>query len=133
MAFGDQVEGGVVVVFGFLAGVVGHAIQILRHQLISRTQSVILPVRPVSSVVNVLKAFSAHSAFSALNGFLYHVPMRYMLRFLWNATRGHRLTPWRSPYLLWRIETYCGVKMQQIGFLEFWEFTWRERKPCGAF
>jgi len=34
----------------------------------------------------------------------------------------HRLTPWRSPYLLWRVETYCGVKMQRIGFLEFWEF-----------
>ena len=29
--------------------------------------------------------------------------------------------------LLWRIETYCGVKMTQIGFLEFWEFLWRER------
>jgi hypothetical protein len=53
--------------------------------------------------------------------------MRNMLRFIWNATRGHRLTPWRSPYLLWRVETYCGVKMQQIGFLEFWEFVWRER------
>src|SRR2546428_11976303 len=53
--------------------------------------------------------------------------MRYMLRFAWNATRGHRLAPWRSPYLLWRIETYCGVKMHQIGFLEFWEFLWRER------
>ena len=45
--------------------------------------------------------------------------MPYILRFLWNATRGHRLAPWRSPYLLWRIETYCGVKMQRIGFLEF--------------
>ena len=50
--------------------------------------------------------------------------MRYALRFMWNATRGHRLTPWRSPYLLWRIETYTGVKMTQIGFLEFWEFLW---------
>ena len=38
-----------------------------------------------------------------------------------------RLTPWRSPYLLWRVETYCGVRMQQIGFLVFWEFAWRER------
>jgi hypothetical protein len=55
------------------------------------------------------------------------IQMRYMLRYFWNATRGHRLTPWRSPYLLWRIETYCGVKMTQIGFLEFWEFLWRER------
>src|SRR4030081_3675054 len=59
--------------------------------------------------------------------------MRNMLRFLWNATRGHRLTPWRSPYLLWRIETYCGVKMQQIGFLEFWEFAWRERANLWRF
>jgi len=49
------------------------------------------------------------------------------LRFLWNSTRGHRLAPWRSPYLLWRVETYCGVKMQNIGFLEFWGFLWRER------
>jgi hypothetical protein len=56
-----------------------------------------------------------------------HTVMRYPVRFLWNATKGHRLAPWRSPYLLWRIETYCGVKMTQIGFLEFWEFMWRER------
>jgi hypothetical protein len=64
---------------------------------------------------------------------IYYNPMRYMLRFLWNATRGHRLAPWRSPYLLWRIETYCGVKMQQIGFLEFWEFAWRERRSLWRF
>jgi hypothetical protein len=25
------------------------------------------------------------------------------------------------------METYCGVKMQQIHFLEFWAFVWRER------
>jgi len=25
------------------------------------------------------------------------------------------------------METYCGVKMQQIHFLEFWGFVWRER------
>jgi hypothetical protein len=59
--------------------------------------------------------------------------MRFILRFLWNATRGHRLLPWRSPYLLWRIETYCGVKMTQIGFLEFWGFVWRERENLWRF
>src|SRR2546427_12243612 len=59
--------------------------------------------------------------------------MFYMLRFLWNATRGHRLAPWRSPYLLWRVETYCGVKMQHIGFLEFWEFVLRERRHLWQF
>ncbi|MGA2103000.1 MAG: hypothetical protein ABSG34_17965 [Candidatus Sulfotelmatobacter sp.] len=59
--------------------------------------------------------------------------MRTKLRFLWNATKGHRLAPWRSPYLLWRIETYTGVKMTQIGFLEFWEFVWRERNELWRF
>ncbi len=59
--------------------------------------------------------------------------MRPMLRFLWNSTRGHRIAPWRSPYLLWRIETYTGVKMSQIGFLEFWEFLWTERTNLWRF
>ena len=44
--------------------------------------------------------------------------MSSMLRFLWYAPRGHRIAPWRSPFLLWRIETYTGVKMTKIGFLE---------------
>ena len=63
----------------------------------------------------------------------YHEPMRKKIRFLWNATRGHHLAPWRSPYLLWRIETYTGVKMKQIGFVEFWEFMWRERHELWRF
>lgn len=59
--------------------------------------------------------------------------MPTMIRFWWNATRGHRLAPWRSPYLLWRVETYCGVKMKDIGFLEFWEFIWYERANLWRF
>jgi len=59
--------------------------------------------------------------------------MWYIVRFLWNATRGHHLTPWRSPYLRWRIETYCGVKMDHVGFLEFWGFLFRERREMIRF
>src|ERR1700758_2701094 len=59
--------------------------------------------------------------------------MRNIFRFLWNATKGHHLAPWRSPYLLWRIETYTGVKMTKIGFMEFWEFSWRERSELWRF
>ena len=57
----------------------------------------------------------------------------YILRFLWNATRGHHLTPWRSSYLRWRIETYTGIKMQSMGFPEFCEFSWRERRELLRF
>ena len=39
-----------------------------------------------------------------------------MLRFLWRATRGYRLSPWRSPYLRWRMETYWGVPATEIQF-----------------
>lgn len=50
-----------------------------------------------------------------------------MIRFLWRATRGHRLTPWRSPYLRWRMETYLGVPAESVGFREFWRFSWKHR------
>jgi hypothetical protein len=59
--------------------------------------------------------------------------MKKILRFLWNASKGHHLTPWRSPYLRWRIETYTGLKMEKIGFLEFWGFMWRERVNLRSF
>ena len=42
-----------------------------------------------------------------------------MLRFLWRATRGYRLRPWRSPYLRWRMETYWGIPAEKIGFSGF--------------
>jgi hypothetical protein len=59
--------------------------------------------------------------------------MKKIIRFLWNASKGHHLTPWRSPYLRWRIETYTGLKMEKIGFLEFWGFMWRERYNLRSF
>jgi hypothetical protein len=52
-----------------------------------------------------------------------------MLRFLWRATRGHRLAPWQSPYLRWRIETYWGIPAGTIGFTVLARFAlahWRE-------
>jgi hypothetical protein len=60
-------------------------------------------------------------------------PWWRVLRFLWTATRGHHLAPWRSPYLRWRLETYTGIKMSEIGFPEFVTFTWRERKELLRF
>ena len=53
--------------------------------------------------------------------------MRAAIRFLWNATRGHRLKPWRSEYLKWRIETYSGRKAETIDARAFFQFLWREK------
>jgi hypothetical protein len=49
------------------------------------------------------------------------------LRFLWNATRGNRLRPWRSDYLRWRIETYSGREANSIGARDFLRFVWQEK------
>ena len=57
----------------------------------------------------------------------------YSLRFLWIASRGYRLRPWRSPYLRWRIETFLGTPADQIDFGTFWKFFWKERKSLWRF
>ena len=56
-----------------------------------------------------------------------------MLRFLWRASRGYRLRPWRSPYLLWRIETYWGLHADRIGPVDFWRFVWIHRGELWSF
>jgi hypothetical protein len=49
------------------------------------------------------------------------------IRFLWNATRGARLMPWRSAYLRWRIETYSGKWAEKMTAGEMLGFMWQER------
>jgi len=56
-----------------------------------------------------------------------------MVRFLWLASRGYRLQPWRSPYLRWRIETYWGIPAETMTAREFWRFTWSQRRELLRF
>ncbi len=48
-------------------------------------------------------------------------------RFLWNATRGHRLAPWRSEYIRWRIETYSGKRADTLQAADVFSFVWSAR------
>jgi len=50
-----------------------------------------------------------------------------VIRFLWRATAGHRLRPWNSPYLRWRLETYFGLHAETITPQQFREFIWEHR------
>ncbi len=59
--------------------------------------------------------------------------MRAALRFLWNATRGHHLRPWRSDFLKWRIETYSGMKAEELTRQQVLAFVWRERRNLMRF
>lgn len=49
------------------------------------------------------------------------------LRLMWNATRGYRLTPWRSPYLRWRIETFSGKRAETLTAQSIFGFLWATR------
>ena len=49
------------------------------------------------------------------------------LRFLWNATRGSRLTPWRSEYVRWRMETYSGQWAEKMKVRDMLVFVWTSR------
>lgn len=49
------------------------------------------------------------------------------LRFIWNATRGHRFRPWRSPYLRWRIETFSATPAETLTAASVCGFLWHSR------
>jgi hypothetical protein len=49
------------------------------------------------------------------------------LRFVWNATRGHRFAPWRSEYLRWRVETYSGMPAETLTAGKVFAFMWASK------
>ena len=55
------------------------------------------------------------------------------VRFLWTATRGHRLRPWKSEFLRWRLETFTGKHAENVGLRDFWQFLFAERKQLLRF
>jgi hypothetical protein len=55
-----------------------------------------------------------------------------MLRFLWQVAAGYRLTPWRSPYLRWRMETFLGGNMEHAGPANSGNSSSFARGNCGA-
>jgi len=61
------------------------------------------------------------------------VTLIYALRYFWRASRGHRLRPWRSPYLRWRMETFVGVHADRLTRQEFFRLLWRERRRLREF
>jgi hypothetical protein len=52
---------------------------------------------------------------------------------MWNATRGHRLRPWRSEYLRWRIETYTGKRAETLTARDVLAFAWNTRWELVSF
>ena len=55
------------------------------------------------------------------------------VRFLWSATRGHRLRPWKSPYLRWRMETFTGQRAETVRARDFVRLAWGEKRQMLRF
>jgi hypothetical protein len=55
------------------------------------------------------------------------------LHYYWTAAKGHRLAPWRSPYLRWRMETFFGAQAAPEGPGNFFRLLWRERHRLAEF
>jgi hypothetical protein len=56
-----------------------------------------------------------------------------MLRYYWRVSRGHRLRPWKSPYIGWRMETFFGPEAEPAGAGRFFSLLWRERRRLREF
>jgi hypothetical protein len=55
------------------------------------------------------------------------------VQFLWQATKGYRLRPWKSPYLRWRLETYSGKWAESLTLKDFWLLAWGEKRQALRF
>ncbi len=54
--------------------------------------------------------------------------MANRLLLAWHLAKGYRLTPWRSPYLRWRIETYSGLHAESLTPQTFMRYCWTHRR-----
>ena len=55
------------------------------------------------------------------------------IRFGWKATRGYRSRPWKSPYILWRVETYTGKQAAMVRLPDLIRLVWTERSQMFRF
>ena len=55
------------------------------------------------------------------------------LRYYWIVARGYRLTPWNSPYIRWRFETFLGPEAAALDAGKFFRLSWKYRDRLESF
>jgi hypothetical protein len=55
------------------------------------------------------------------------------LRYYWLISKGHHFTPWKSPYVQWRMETFFGQDAADLTAWKFLTMMWRERARMERF
>jgi hypothetical protein len=59
--------------------------------------------------------------------------MLKMFRYYWMAAKGYRFTPWKSPYLRWRFETFLGAEAADLDAAKFFRLSWKYRDQMEHF
>jgi hypothetical protein len=59
--------------------------------------------------------------------------MLKLLRYYWISAKGYRLSPWNSPYLRWRFETFLGSEAADMNAAEFFRLSWKYRDQMERF
>ena len=59
--------------------------------------------------------------------------MLYALRYYWRLAKGHRLRPWRSPLVRWRLETFFGIHADELTRRQFFRAVWENRRRVRNF
>lgn len=65
-----------------------------------------------------------------------HAHGKQMLKTLiyyWNAARGYRWKPWKSPYMRWRFETFLGTEAADLTARKFFRLVWKYREHMERF
>ena len=55
------------------------------------------------------------------------------LGYYWNAARGYRWKPWKSPYMRWRFETFLGNEAADLTGRKFVQLAWKYREHLERF
>jgi hypothetical protein len=59
--------------------------------------------------------------------------MRKLLRYYWMTTKGYHFTPWNSPYIRWRFETFLGPEAANMTAGKFLRLSWKYRTQLESF
>jgi len=55
------------------------------------------------------------------------------VQYYWNAARGYRFNPWKSPYIRWRFETFLGKEAANLTAAKFFQLAWKYRDHMERF
>ena len=59
--------------------------------------------------------------------------MLMFLRYYWLTAKGYRLSPWKSPYIRWRLETFLGPEAAEMNARKFFHIAWKYRNELEKF